>query len=169
MRRSVSVRVTVVSLCTSDTMRLSLAPPSDLMPPAWLTMSTASFAAATQPCPICAMLPVDGYSPPMLTGSAAQPRRTHGPNAAAAAPAPAFARKLLRLLRMCASSCVLRIVGLLALDDLDPVRALAGFAAPEQLRDAIGSDRIAGDGVRLFACDDEELAGRIDRETARLL
>ena len=58
--RSVSVRVTVVSLCTSEMMRLSLAPPSDLMPPASLTISTASLAAATQPTPICAMLPVVG-------------------------------------------------------------------------------------------------------------
>jgi len=47
--RSVSVRVTVVSLCTSETIRLSLAPPSDLMPPASLTISTASLAAAMQP------------------------------------------------------------------------------------------------------------------------
>ena len=60
IRRSVSVRVTVVSLCTSEMMRLSLAPPSDLMPPASLIISTASFAAATQPVPICAMLPVVG-------------------------------------------------------------------------------------------------------------
>jgi len=58
--RSVSVRVTVVSLCTSERMRLSLAPPSDLMPPASLTISAASLAAATQPTPICAMLPVVG-------------------------------------------------------------------------------------------------------------
>ena len=60
IRRSVSVRVTVVSLCTSERIRLSLAPPSDLMPPASLTISTASLAAATQPTPIWAMLPVVG-------------------------------------------------------------------------------------------------------------
>ena len=60
IKRSVSVRVTVVSLCTSERMRLSLAPPSDLMPPASLTISTASLAAATQPWPICAILPVLG-------------------------------------------------------------------------------------------------------------
>ena len=58
--RSVSVRVTVVSLCTSEMIRLSFAPPSDLMPPASLIMSAASLAAATQPTPICAMLPVVG-------------------------------------------------------------------------------------------------------------
>jgi len=54
------VRVTVVSLCTSETIKLSLAPPSDLMPPASLTICTASLAALTQPWPICAMLPVTG-------------------------------------------------------------------------------------------------------------
>ena len=58
--RSVSVRVTVVSLCTSEMIKLILAPPSDLMPPASLIISTASLAAATQPTPICAMLPVVG-------------------------------------------------------------------------------------------------------------
>ncbi len=90
--RSVSVRVTVVSLCTSEMIRLSLAPPSDLMPPASLTISTASLAAATQPTPICAMLPVVGYSAPILTGSAAQPRNGTAPNALAASTPPVLTR-----------------------------------------------------------------------------
>src|SRR5271165_3773934 len=92
MSRSVSVRVTVVSLCTSETMRFSFAPPSALMPPASLTICTASWAALTQPRPICAMLPVTGYSPPMFTASAARALR-ETPNvatapAASTAPAP---------------------------------------------------------------------------------
>src|SRR6185437_5915516 len=93
INRSVSVRVTVVSLCTSEITRLSLAPPSDLIPPASLTISTASLAAATQPCPICAMLPVLGYRPPMFTGSAAQPLRGIAPNAAVAIAPPAALRR----------------------------------------------------------------------------
>jgi hypothetical protein len=60
IRRSVSVRVTVVSLCTSERIKLSLAPPSDLMPPASFTISTASLAALAQAWPICAKLPVTG-------------------------------------------------------------------------------------------------------------
>src|SRR6185437_6535180 len=93
INRSVSVRVTVVSLCTSEMTRLSLAPPSDLIPPASLTISTASLAAATQPCPICAMLPVLGYSAPMFIGSAAQPLSGIAPNAAVAIAPPAALRR----------------------------------------------------------------------------
>src|ERR1700730_9815582 len=76
--------------------RLSLAPPNDLMPPASLTISTASFAAATQPTPICAMLPVVGESAPILTGSAAQPRSGTAPNAPAASTPPVLSRNLRR-------------------------------------------------------------------------
>src|SRR3979409_1099748 len=73
--------------------RLSLAPPSDLMPPASLTIAPASLAAATQPTPICAMLPVVGYSAPILTGSAAQPRSGPAPKEPAARIPPVFRRK----------------------------------------------------------------------------
>src|SRR6185437_13217992 len=105
--RSVSVRVTVVSLCTSEMIKLSLAPPSDLMPPASLTISTASLAAATQPTPICAMLPVVGYSAPMLTGSAAQPRKGTAPKAPATTAPVALRRNLRRLGRRDSSGLVL--------------------------------------------------------------
>src|SRR4029078_11727708 len=75
----------------------SLAPPSDLMPPASLTMSTPSFAAATQPTPIWAMLPVVGYSAPLLITGADQPRSGTAPNASA--PAPVLMRNSRRVCR----------------------------------------------------------------------
>src|SRR5579872_2706223 len=55
-------------------------------------------------------------------------------------------------------------------DDFDPVRALACRVAPDQLeRAGLGVDLVGSDHVRLLAGNDDEAAGRVDIETARLL
>src|SRR5262245_12626304 len=55
-------------------------------------------------------------------------------------------------------------------DDLYPVCSLAGRIFPDLLeRTALPVDGVGRDRVRLLARTDHELAGRIDREAARLL
>src|SRR5205085_11393161 len=56
------------------------------------------------------------------------------------------------------------------LDDLDPVRALAGRILADQLeRAGAVVDRVRRNGRRKLARDDEVAPGRVDREATRLL
>src|SRR5262252_3741690 len=54
-------------------------------------------------------------------------------------------------------------------DNLNPIRPLAGRVASDRLQGAaFRVDRVRRDGVRLLAGYDDEAAGRIDGEAARL-
>ncbi len=96
IRRSVSVTPVSASPRVSPQISRILAPPSDLMPPAWFTSSTAMVSAFRWLAPNLALGPVSGDSTPMrISSCAAAPPAS--PSASAIAPSaapPRFAHVL---------------------------------------------------------------------------